>query len=666
MSNSGKDACSHVFQDSESWGRFVAFVKEAFDIFHSHPGKENRNIAEHAAKVLFHFLGQCHEEHSKKRVIKDIAIRGARGMGCQFLQALEIASKHFKPQDFGSDLNVKVTFLHAVVAAHHEPVEAYGWSELKALVIDSSTVSNSAGISLASILMYKAFRRSCEGFEGVEEVFDKIAWQDLANGAYESKNLGMNVIRGLLSGVPALQSMSQVPNSRREIVEICTTYTGKVNDLIKRNKLDASLKLSLRNSLTMLVLHFDRPAASGTPDAPVVKFLMEAVRTLRSLYPRAPAQGSELGEIPLRACWHALEHIIAMLESSPGTIKNLGPDFILETAEWLSTSLPKDELMDDLENYSRIPAFMTTGLAEKSPERQARWLNLFFINRKRWFKDSPIALDRVWIKVGLDAKLLGILRKPQTWIQDTQILDILETVTEESWNGSSKLVEGGFAGAAAEAILHIDKRRERLHPEWNGILKRVLKLMLETWSLTKWWATDEWVTEEMIRIIYPLSPHVERWLNSTDEEASETVLTFVQLIEYLSDRRPISAFTRCSAGIGIRSLFRELQRRFGEEAVGRSNTDGDVNPDLHYAYRISRRINLTNELSEACRTGQAFRCPPTRDDAMLASLPLTIVYVRCSSGFLSTVGAALGANDQAYVTVIIAGEWPSLWIVPSQ
>ncbi|KAG8948408.1 hypothetical protein FRC04_009778 [Tulasnella sp. 424] len=233
------------------------------------------------------------------------------------------------------------------------------------------------------------------------------------------------------------------------------------------------------------------------------------------------------------------------------------PESVLEMFEWLSNSLPKRQLMDGLETHPRIAAYIASGLAEETPKSQARWLNLCFVNRERWFKAS---LNSLWREVGLGTRLVEMLRQPQTWGKDAQLLDVVKSATYNSFYWTKELVHEGFPLAAAEAILHIDERREQLHSGWRGLLGRAVEVMLEAWNDAKDAPDIQWPTKEMLPVIRPSSLYIEELLMASEEKIAD-VLRFVQLIKYLQEHLPLSTFISCNADIVVRSVFAQLEKR---------------------------------------------------------------------------------------------------------
>ncbi|KAG8971149.1 hypothetical protein FRC05_011433 [Tulasnella sp. 425] len=265
------------------------------------------------------------------------------------------------------------------------------------------------------------------------------------------------------------------------------------------------------------------------------------------------------GEMPkevLAWLWDTCDRAITEPHSPKPEGQSQGPESVLEMFEWLSKSLLKRQQMDGLETHPSIAASVASGLAEETPESQARWLNLCFVNRERWFKPS---LNSLWRDVGLGARLVEMLREPQTWGKDARLLDVVKSATYNSFYWTKKLVHKGLPLAAADAILHIDNKRERLHPGWKDLLGRAVEVMLEAWNDTKDDPEIQWPTQEMLVVIRPSSVYIKKLLAS--EEKIADVLRFVQLIKYLQERLPLSAFISCNADIVVRSVFAQLEKR---------------------------------------------------------------------------------------------------------
>lgn len=266
------------------------------------------------------------------------------------------------------------------------------------------------------------------------------------------------------------------------------------------------------------------------------------------------------GEMPkevLAWLWDTCDGAVTEPQSPKPEGQGHGPESVLEMFEWLSKSLPKRQPMDGLETHPPIAASIASGLAEETPESQARWLNLCFVNRERWFKPS---LNSLWRGAGLGTRLVEMLRQPQTWGKDARLLDVVKSATYNSFYWTKKLVHQGLPLAAADAILHIDKNRERLHPGWKDLLGRAVEVMLEAWNDTKDDPEIQWPTQEMLVIIRPSSVYIKKLLTASEEKIAD-VLRFVQLIKYLQEHLPLSAFISCNANIVVRSVFAQLERR---------------------------------------------------------------------------------------------------------
>ncbi|KAG8948405.1 hypothetical protein FRC04_009775 [Tulasnella sp. 424] len=283
------------------------------------------------------------------------------------------------------------------------------------------------------------------------------------------------------------------------------------------------------------------------------------------------------GEIPKEVLvwlWDTCDGIIAEFQSPKLEGQGPGPESVLELFEWLSNSLPEDQLMDGLENHRQIAAHISSSLAMETPESRARWLKLFVVNKERWFKPP---LKTLWREVGLGTRLVVILRQPQTWDKGARVLDVVKIAIEDSFYWSKSLAHVGLPLAAAEAILHINKKRELLHPEWRNLLGRAVEIMLEAWNDTKDAPDIQWPTQEMLPVIRPSSAHIKRLLEASDVKIAD-VLRFVQLIKYLQEHLPLSAFIACNADIAVRSVFAKLKRR------------AEVIYPLQSAYEASQQI----------------------------------------------------------------------------
>ncbi|KAG8948410.1 hypothetical protein FRC04_009780 [Tulasnella sp. 424] len=568
-----------VLQDQGNWQGLLQSTQEAFENWHYQPSSANRKILESFGRA-FSDVGRLRLENRKLRAEgKPGQLRGASE---HFLHGLGTASKGVNDKDTDWELLTYAASLYALKATGNIYTKSRSWERLFELMGDFN-------FNLLN-------RRVTFAFWNAAHTLRALPGSHPETSAFE-------VYSTFLQEIQHIATTDQLPG---ELVSLLTysavEFIFDFNESFGTNPVSLNLKLDKFSAEALLSLLAILPYYSLPTSSVQDRYRELCGRTSWRSPERpwdSPKQGL-WGRADLDDFWRALDSIITKLTESPPGIKELTVDFVLAAVEWLSISLPSDDptRMSDLERFPRIPTFIASSLAEGNPARQARGLDLFFFNVERWTRLSSQSLDRVWVEVGLAAKLVGMVKETQTWSNGTRLLEVLEAMAKNCATFSMGLVGAGFTLAATGAIQHFDKTRERLHSEWEDLLRRTLAITLEVWNDTKNSKLSEWATSDMLLMVRHSSLHVEVSLNSKKEDPRD-VKRFVKLINHLYERRSLAAFISCNADVAVRSLFCELRRRVEGGTHPRSNLGGDasaspdttVHKDLRDAYAISRKID---------------------------------------------------------------------------
>ncbi|KAG9012478.1 hypothetical protein FRB90_006668 [Tulasnella sp. 427] len=573
---------SWVFQDKDSWRRFVVFIRDAFDIFHRHPSKESRRLAEQSGMVLVSLLPPYARDDVKWRVVASLVPIRITGLGSYLLEALVSAARNRRhPNTFKeeSELIFQGAFLRALAATHDEPVEVYGWPELKAFITKSSTTSHwfgTAGVELTSVILLKEFGKLCQDLELDDEDAIRAERQDFSNQTGEISAKG--VMFGFASVVQALQATQDLRRSRPEITQICTVYLQESRKLQAGELINASQRSLLLKCIETLILSFDRPSSTDVPEARLVQLSEEALRTLKYLHSHSSAESELLADEtpPLPACWRALEQVVPPINNRnrADALHSPRSTLILETLEWLSRTLRMQPQMFGLENHPRITTFIAVGLTAPIPDIQARWIRLFSTNRQMWLISSPSSLDTLWREAGVGAKLVEIVRRPEIWDEDCSVLSVLEAATSQSSTWSVDLVKSNFPSGAAGSIVIIHRNKER-----QRVMGRILGIVLRVWSHTRRTMKDKWATQDILPMIGPSSAYLAYALDDPSKKTSSTssdVLRLTQLIQCLQEHLPSSTLAPYINSVAVRTLLRKIRGRVSPT----------MNSDLREALKI--------------------------------------------------------------------------------
>ncbi|KAG8971151.1 hypothetical protein FRC05_011435 [Tulasnella sp. 425] len=557
-------------------------TKEASE---NQPSSTNRKIVESFELASSHVPFPRPQSAVKWRVRAEEKPGKLHGVLEHFLKGFGAASKRMNDKDIDWKLLTYATSLHTLEAAGDIYTRSRSWERLFVLMGDFD-------FSLLHKQITYAFWNAAHALRSLP--------------AFHPETSAFEIYSTFLQEIRHVATPDQLPG---DLVSLLTfsamEFIFDFNESFWANPYSLSLQFdkflaeallslraifpcapSLTSSAQGRYYEFRRRTSWGGP-----KRTWEPLTSLAYHWPWQPFEPGTDEELMHRNFWPALDSIITRLTKSPPEIKELTVDFVLVAIEWLSISLPSSQWMIGLGSSPQIPTFITSSLAEGNPARQARGLYLFFFNIGHWALGSPGPLDRVWNEVGLITRLVRIVKEPQTWSKGTRLLEVLEAMANH-WSWS--FMEAGFPLAAAEAIQHIDKTRERLHPEWRDLLRRTLSITLEVWNNTKNSEPNEWAASEILLMVRHSSVHIERSLNSGEED-SRDVLRFVQLIDHLYKRLSLSAFIFCNADLEVRSLFCELRRRVERETYPGSNTGGGA---FASSYRISQLIDWTQGLTE--------------------------------------------------------------------